>query len=290
VNAEPAPITRPALRWFGGKWRLAPWIVTHLPPHDAYCEPYGGAASVLLRKPSAKLETWNDLHGRLVNFFTVLRSRPDELVRALELTPYARAEYEQAREVDTDPLEDARRFYVLSNQGRAGAAGAAERGRVQGWRYVIDQAARHGSPPYCEAADLSHLHAIAARLRLVQVEHDDALAVLCRYDAPGVLHYVDPPYWDPGADFHSRYAHPMITEAEHRTLAETLHARRGMIVLSGRPSDLYADLYDARGWRRVERQSLTDAGRLGTEVLWFSPAAAAAAARARQLTFAEVTG
>jgi len=35
------PITRPALRWYGGKWRLAPWIISHLPAHDAYCEPYG---------------------------------------------------------------------------------------------------------------------------------------------------------------------------------------------------------------------------------------------------------
>src|SRR5919204_6638148 len=80
------PPTRPALRWFGGKWRLAGWIISHFPPHAAYCEPYGGAASVLLRKPPARLETWNDLHGRLVNFFQVLREQPDELVAALQLT------------------------------------------------------------------------------------------------------------------------------------------------------------------------------------------------------------
>ena len=136
------PVTRPALRWFGGKWQLGPWIVQHLPPHDAYCEPYGGAASVLLRKPPAKLETWNDLHGRLVNFFTVLRARPDELVRALELTPYARAEYDAARASADDPLEDARRFYVLSCQCRGGAGGNMELGRARGWRYVVDIEAR----------------------------------------------------------------------------------------------------------------------------------------------------
>jgi 5'-nucleotidase len=35
--------TRPVLRYHGGKWRLAPWILTFLPPHRSYVEPFGGA-------------------------------------------------------------------------------------------------------------------------------------------------------------------------------------------------------------------------------------------------------
>jgi DNA adenine methylase len=267
--------SRPALRWFGGKWRLAPWIVEHLPPHDAYVEPYGGAASVLLRKPPAKLETWNDLHGRLVNFFTVLREQPEKLIELLELTPYAREEYERAREVSPDPIEDARRFFVLGGQGRVGAAGSAELGRVHGWRYVVDVAARHGSPPYREFSSLEHLREVARRFRHVQIENDQATTVVERYDAAGVLHYVDPPYWDPTADFHSRYAHSMKGEDEHVRLAEVLHACRGMVVLSGRPSALYERLYG--DWRRIDRRALNGAGLMAAEVLWLNPAAAAAA-------------
>jgi DNA adenine methylase len=274
----PSP-SRPALRWFGGKWRLAPWIIQYLPPHDAYVEPYGGAASVLLRKPPAKLETWNDLHGRLVNYFTVLRQQPDELVRLLELTPYARTEYDLAHHQAPDPLEDARRFFVLSWQGRVGAAGDMDLSRrTSGWRYTVDIAGRNGCGPADEFADLEHLHAVAKRLTHVQVEHAPALTVLQRYDRPEVLHYVDPPYWDPAADLHSRYAHPMV-EADHRTLADALHAAAGMVVLSGRPSDLYDYLYG--GWVRVQRQSLTDSGHLGTERLWFNLAAADALRKVR---------
>jgi DNA adenine methylase len=266
--------TRPALRWFGGKWRLGPWVLEHFPRHDAYVEPYGGAASVLLRKPPAKLETWNDLHGRLVNFFTVLRERPDELVQALNLTPYARAEYNQAHRQHPDPLEDARRLYVLSGQGRVGAAGDLDLSRrTSGWRYTIDVAGRNGSPPAAEFVDLSHLYAVARRFRRVQIEHDRAIAVIARYDRPEVLHYVDPPYWDPTADLHSRYAHAM-TEADHEALAEALYACAGMVVLSGRPSGLYDQLYG--NWRRVDRKALTDSGQMGTETLWLNSAAAAA--------------
>ena len=88
--------TRPVLRYMGGKWRLAPWILRHLPPHRTYVEPFGGAASVLLRKPRAYAEIYNDLDGEIVSLFRVLRD-PEaaaELVRRIALTPFAREEFD----------------------------------------------------------------------------------------------------------------------------------------------------------------------------------------------------
>lgn len=272
--------TRPALRWYGGKWRIAPWIISHLPPHDAYCEPYGGAASVLLRKPPAKIETWNDLHGRLVNFFRVLRDQPAELIRLVVLTPYARAEYEQARAVADDPLEDARRFFVLGNQGRIGAAG----GRwSHGWKYQIDPRAQHREDPASFAA-VEHLHAIAERFRHVQIEHDDALVMLRRYDTPGTLHYIDPPYLQSARadrEHRSRYLHE-LTDDDHAELAQVLRGIQGMVVLSGYPSPLYDRLYG--DWHQVIRIANTDASADAVECLWFNPAARA---QVRQLTLLE---
>ena len=58
-------VKHPALKYFGSKWRIAPWIIKNLPQHRLYCEPFGGAAAVLLRKPPSEKEVYNDLDGNL---------------------------------------------------------------------------------------------------------------------------------------------------------------------------------------------------------------------------------
>lgn len=124
---------RPALRYYGGKWRIAPWIIANFPPHRCYVEPFGGAASVLLRKPPAPAEVYNDLDGDVVSFFRTLREHPAEIIRAIELTPFAREEFVSAQSREgLDEIERARRVYVACCQGRAGL-----RGNRTGWRHCL---------------------------------------------------------------------------------------------------------------------------------------------------------
>lgn len=118
---------QPVLRYHGGKFRLAPWIIEFFPPHQIYVEPFGGAAGVLIQKPRSHGEVYNDLDGDIVNLLRVLRS-PEQrqlLLEQLVLTPYARAEFDLAYEDSTDPVERARRTCVRATMG-FGSAGATK--------------------------------------------------------------------------------------------------------------------------------------------------------------------
>ena len=131
INRE---IKRPIMRYFGGKWMLAPWIISHFPKHKVYVEPFCGAANVLLRKKPSKVEVLNDLYGRIVSCFRVLRDseQAKRLQELLRLTPCSEEEYFACREMSDDPVEDARRLIVLGHQGH-GSAGASG-GKITGWR------------------------------------------------------------------------------------------------------------------------------------------------------------
>lgn len=107
-------VGRPVLRYHGGKWLLAPWIASHFPAHDVYVEPYGGGASVLMRKARSRAEVYNDLDEDVVNVFRVLRDegQAERLREVLALTPYSRTEWKESFSTSDDPVERARRTFV----------------------------------------------------------------------------------------------------------------------------------------------------------------------------------
>jgi len=268
-------IRRPVLRWHGGKWLLAPWIIGHLPPHRCYVEPYGGAGSVLIRKPRSYAEVYNDLDGDVVNLFRVLRSdRAQELVDALTCTPFAREEFDQAYEVSLDPVEEARRLVVRSFMG-FGSDGFNREVKT-GFRASSN---RTGTTPARDWINLpSSLAAVIDRFRGVVIESRPAEQVCAAHDEPTTLHYLDPPYLPStrsdksrkgGGAYHA-YRHEMTAE-DHDAMLGWAQRLVGMVIISGYPSDLYDNRL--AGWRRVYRDALADGARPRTEVLWINPAA-----------------
>ncbi len=119
------------IRYSGGKSTLAQWIVSFMPKHTVYVEPFAGGGSVFFSKPPSELEVINDLNGDIVNFFRVLRERGDELIEVIKNTPYSREEWRAAHNLDiADPLERARRLFILSWQSYGSYGG----GKKNGWR------------------------------------------------------------------------------------------------------------------------------------------------------------
>ena len=278
--------TRPLLRWHGGKWLMAPWIIDRFPAHQCYVEPFGGAASVLLRKPRSYSEVYNDLDQILVGLFRVLRDdvQAAALTRALELTPFARAEFEAAYEHTDDPVEAARRTIVRSFMG-FGSDSTAGHYRT-GFRC---NTTRMGTTP---ARDWSNfvpaLRDVCERIRPtdgspggVTIESRPAIEVMLRYDAPATLHYCDPPYLSstrsagnrrrcgPGTEAWHVYRHE-LSDVEHADLLATIVGLTGMVAISGYASELYDDTL--AGWTRHTRDTYADGASPRTEVLWLNAA------------------
>jgi DNA adenine methylase len=275
-------LTRPALRYHGGKFRIADWVIEFFPPHKVYVEPFGGAASVLLAKEPAPTEVYNDLDSRIVGLFRVLRdeTKAAELARRLTFTPFSREEYEGW--CYADPLDDidaahqivARGFMGQSSKGIWQRSGLDTRVNPDGYCSRVN--ALRASPGACLAT--------AARMASVLIEHDDAHEVMRRHDRQDALVYCDPPYLTPEGRGTRIYTHD-FKQDDHRALAATLHSLSAMVVVSGYPHALYDELYGS--WDRFERKAMADGGRARTEVVWLNPACSAALQRDRGGLFAE---
>lgn len=283
AGAGPMKPTRPVLRYHGGKWKLAPWIVSNFPPHRVYVEPYGGAASVLIRKPRSYAEVYNDLDGEIVNLFRVLRD-PEmsaELARQLHLTPFSRDEFTEAYAPIKEPIEQARRTVTKGCMGFGSAAVTLPTATSAGGGFKPTtgfraNSNRSGTTPARDWANYPPIIAgFAERLRGCVIENRDALECMAQHDSPVTLHYVDPPYVHStrrGREWrHCRsYRHEM-SDADHERLAEFLHGVKGMVVLSGYPCELYDRLY--AGWQRITKAAHADGARDRIECLWLNPLA-----------------
>lgn len=264
-------ITRPALRYHGGKFRLAAWVMQFFPPHRIYTEAFGGAAGVLLQKPRSHGEVYNDLDDNVVAFFRCLQSPAlrDQLVQAVTLTPYARAEFDLAWEPTDDLVERARRTAIRAQMG-FGSAGATK--GSTGLR--TDTMRRWSTAQMDWAAYPPVLLDVAERFQQVLIENRPAVDVLRAHDGPETLHFVDPPYVHSTRVLRAQggYRHEM-TDEDHADLLRELRELRGMVVLTGYASDLYAG--ELPGWISYHTQARISSGRgtgMRTEVAWINPA------------------
>jgi DNA adenine methylase len=267
MTANLPKISRPVLKYYGGKFKLAPWIIKHFPTHERYIEPFGGAASVLLLKNPSRWEVYNDLNEEIVGLFRVLRDRDNarRLRYLLRLTPYSRAELVSCCEPSTDPVEQARRTIVrslLSVGNSQEKTYPSFRNHTKNYHYL---------PQYFrEYSD--HLKLFTDRLLNVTIEKTDALKLMKDNDGLDTLQYLDPPYLVRRRMDHG-YKEEMNTDTEHEAFLKVCLSLQSKIVISHYECELYNDMLS--GWTRISKKATTGARTKGkcsaTEVLYINP-------------------
>jgi len=263
---------KPYIKWPGAKWSRAAWIVSHLPSHDLYVEPYCGSAAIFLNKEPVEHEVLNDINSSVYNLFGVLRTRGDELIDLLRLTPWSREEYNASYMPCDDELEAARRFLVRCWQ----AHGTRLNGKT-GWRHRGPSSG--GSTTSLWKQMPERLQVTIARLQDAEIEKKPAIDIIREY--PQACLYVDPPY-ELSTRHGALYEHEMDT-AGHVELLTVLNQHRGPVILSGYAHPLYDEMLT--GWQCVTMPSLAEKGKVRTECLWLN-----AKAQRRQLSLFEVEG
>ncbi|MDD3926118.1 MAG: DNA adenine methylase [bacterium] len=255
---------KPIIPYAGSKWRIADWIISYIPGHQVYVEPYFGSGAVFFNKVPARAEVINDLCDDVVNLFRVIRERADELVAAVEMTPWARAEYELSYIPVEEPIEKARRFIVRCRQ----AFGTKKIHRT-GWRRIgpnFSTSDYHIYTPEWRKLP-ARIYEVVDRLKDAQIESLPALEVIERFRGPEVLLYLDPPYPLDTRGNKKMYAFEM-TDADHVELLSLLDLHPGPAMISGYRCDLYDDMLS--GWQRVSRGAVAQCGKRRVESLWLN--------------------
>ncbi len=241
-----APIKRneivkgPLPGYLGNKTKALENILPALPFRNRYVEVFGGSGAVLLNRPPAPLEVYNDRFGGVVDFYRCVRDSKlcQQLTERLELQLYGREEFQIAVttwEDVSDTVERAARWYTswaysISKNGRTYGRSISHTG-------VKSLAIKHRT--------LMQFPVAHQRLQNVQIENLDWRVCLDDFDSDETVFYLDPPYLDCDA---SGYKHK-FTRDEHVNLLEHIFHLKGFVALSGFPNPLY----DSYPWdNRIE--------------------------------------
>jgi len=252
------------IKYPGAKWGIASWIISHMPPHHSYLEPFFGSGAVLFSKSRSPIETVNDLDGDVVNLFEWIRKDPEQLAEEIYWTPYSRTVYERAwaaQRTETDSLQRAVDFYIRMMMGH----GFRITGEKVGWKNDVQgREAAYAAKSWCKVPDI--IRQAAERLRGVQIENRPAVELITRFNFHNVLIYADPPYVL-GTRHGKQYRYEM-EDADHVELLEVLKYHKGPVIISGYESDLYNDVL--QGWHRDQVTARTQNCTKRREILWMN--------------------
>lgn len=240
------------LRWPGSKWRMAGRLLSLFPAHRVYVDLFAGSAGVLLQKAPVETEVLNDTHPEVVNLWRVL-SQPgsrERLALMVERAPYEKDRFEAAMVPEVEPVAAARAFLIRCWMG----AGTPLRAEKQYFSFS-------GSEKWKQLPDL--LRAAGERLELTRITQMNQAQLVYESDSPDTLFFVNPP--------------PVTSKSltgfgarRFFALADALNRIRGKAVIAGYQDEIFKNLYEDEGWKRLDFREVVREGQSRIESVWIN--------------------
>jgi DNA adenine methylase len=220
------------------------WIIrrihNYIPYHECYVDLFAGNSSVLLAKPRVPLEVMNDLDSEVVNFYGVLRD-PDKYLRLQRLVSLTPVRGEAVPQIIGSKVDDdVRKAWIWFVRARLAQIG------INGFNHSGKNTRR--AAPLCVDRLLSRikfLPEIHKRLQGVQIENQDFLKIVERYDSETTLFYVNP-YHIPFCSNHEDTVHEDFLK-----LMEVMPSVKGKCLLTG-PANRFFQELELAGWKKEQ--------------------------------------
>jgi len=225
--------------WVGGKSKLAPWIVDHIPEHTQYVEVFGGALNLLWAKKPSKIEVVNDIDSDLISLYRIIKNHPESLNNKLQELLFSRELFNllKSKEIthrNRNHIERAAHTYYVISTSFGAKRESYGRGKLP----------KSGKQKHGHVKRIYRDFAVwSRRLRTVQIENLSFEKMLKDYDHTDSFFYLDPPYF--GTE--NYYVGGSFSRKDHERLAELLKGVEGKWLLSynDHPTlrELYKDFY-----------------------------------------------
>lgn len=238
-------VKKTPITYYGGKQRLVSLILSLIPEHKLYCEPFVGGAAVFFAKEPSEMEVINDLNGEVVNFYRVCKTDFSKLEKLVQSTPHSRQVHRETQEIlknadKFDPVKRAWAFWVQTNMSFSSRI-------FGGYAYERNS---NGILKRFVNKKLAFTKDLQQRLDMVDIENNDALQVIKSRDTTDSFFYCDPPYFNSDMGHYKGY-----TEKDFTQLLETLSEIEGKFLLSSYPSDVLDGFIKKHKWHIITKQS-----------------------------------
>jgi DNA adenine methylase len=230
------------ITYYGGKQKLAKVILSLIPEHICYVEPFFGGGAIFFAKEPSKAECINDINGFVINFYKVLKQNYNELKKMLDITLHSRQQYNEAKNIydnsnEYNDIQKAWAFWVLSQE-------AYGNGFNKGWNF--ERKVNTKALTIKNKID-NFIDDYSDRLRITQIECNNAIKVINNFDSEDTFFYLEPPYYNSDCGTYKGY-----TIDDYKTLLETIAGIKGKFLLSSYPSSLLEKYKNTNKWNQLE--------------------------------------